>query len=79
MPKQRPTVRSTKTELIRRALSRKSGACLADLCVATGWQAHSVRAALSRFRKGGYMIERSAPKKKSGGPVYKITRSPEAN
>jgi hypothetical protein len=49
MPTQHPPARSTKTELIRRALSRKSGSSLADLGTATGWQAHSLRAALSRL------------------------------
>ena len=79
MSKQRPPARSTKTELIRRALSRKSGSSLSDLGAVTGWQAHSIRAALSRFRKAGYVIERSAQKKGSLGPVYKIESSPEAS
>ncbi|MGR3660329.1 MAG: DUF3489 domain-containing protein [Paracoccaceae bacterium] len=78
MPKQHPPARTTKTELIRRALSRKSGSSLSDLGTATGWQAHSIRAALSRFRKAGYVIERSVAKKSGTGPIYKITSSPEA-
>lgn len=79
MPKQHPPARSSKTELIRRALNRKSGSSLADLGTATGWQAHSIRAALSRFRKAGYVIERSGAKKGGTGPVYKIISSPEAS
>jgi DNA-binding transcriptional regulator PaaX len=79
MPKQRPPAQATKTELIRRALSRKSGSSLADLGSTTGWQAHSIRAALSRFRKAGYVIERSDAKKSSGSPVYKIISAPEAS
>ena len=79
MPKQRPPARPTKTDLIRRALSRSSGSSLSDLGAATGWQAHSVRAALSRFRKAGYVIERRSAKKGSGGPVYKIISLPDAS
>ncbi len=79
MSKNRPPERSTKTELIRRALRRKSGSSLANLSAATGWQLHSVRAALSRFRKAGYLIERTAPKKGAGSPVYRIIRAPVAS
>ena len=43
--------RETKTDTIRRLLSRKTGADLSALQKATGWQPHSVRAALSGMRK----------------------------
>jgi hypothetical protein len=79
MPKQQPPARATKTDLIRRALCRKSGSSLSDLGTITGWQAHSIRAALSRFRKDGYLIERAVAKNDRTGPVYKIIRSPKAN
>ena len=79
MSKHHPPARATKTELIRRALNRKSGSSLANLSDATGWQAHSIRAALSRFRKVGYLIERTAPKKGAGSPVYRIIRAPVAS
>lgn len=79
MSKQPRPAPATKTELIRRALCRKSGASLTDLGNVTGWQAHSVRAALSRFRKAGYIIDRMSAKKDSAGPVYKIKHMPEAN
>ena len=48
MPESHPTLpRETKTAILRRLLSRKTGANLAALQSATGWQPHSVRAALS--------------------------------
>lgn len=35
-----------------------TGASLEDMCDATGWQAHSVRAALTGLRKRGHVIQR---------------------
>lgn len=43
-PKPKPT---GKTELLTRALSRKRGASLDELCQITGWQPHSVRGFIS--------------------------------
>ena len=56
-PKSTPE-RETKTAILRKLLSRKAGADLAALQSATGWQPHSVRAALSGLRKAGYSIDR---------------------
>lgn len=39
-------------------LGRVEGASIAELAQATGWQAHSVRSALSRLRQRGLPIER---------------------
>jgi hypothetical protein len=44
---------------ILKLLRRPKGANIAQLTKATGWQAHSVRAALSRLRKQGHDIVRS--------------------
>jgi len=70
-------LRETKTEILRRLLSRRSGADLAALQSATGWQPHSVRAALSGIRKAGYTIDRAKPAKMGNGPIYRITSTPE--
>jgi hypothetical protein len=67
----------TKSAAIRRLLSRKSGADLATLEEATGWQPHSVRAALSTLRKAGYQIDRLKPKANGVSPPYRITGTPE--
>ncbi|UYV35751.1 DUF3489 domain-containing protein [Rhodobacteraceae bacterium D3-12] len=78
MPKSQSTPpRETKTAILRKLLSRKSGADLAALQSASGWQPHSVRAALSGFRKAGYTIDRAVPAKTDNGPVYRITSGPE--
>ena len=67
----------TKSAAICRLLSRKSGADLASLQEATGWQAHSVRAALSTLRKSGYQIDRLPAKTNGASPPYRITATPE--
>ena len=69
--------RETKTAILRKLLRRKTGADLAALQSATGWQPHSVRAALTGLRKAGYGIDRADPSKPEGGTVYRITRDPE--
>jgi len=51
-----PKPRKTKIATIAAMLMRPSGASLEAICKATGWQAHSVRAALTGLRKKGYAI-----------------------
>lgn len=70
------TPRNTKAALVRQLLVRPDGASLEDLCTATGWQAHTVRAALSRLRKAGHEVARH----KDGAclPVYRICAPAEA-
>ena len=75
-PKSTPE-RETKTAILRKLLSRKAGADLAALQSATGWQPHSVRAALSGLRKARYSIDRANPAKLANGPIYRITGTPE--
>lgn len=70
--------RETKTAILRKHLSRKAGADLAALQSATGWQPHSVRAAMSGLRKAEYTIDRADPSKPGGGTVYRITSGPES-
>lgn len=43
--------------LVMAMLSAESGATVAEISAATGWQAHTVRAALSRLRKANCIIE----------------------
>ena len=66
-PKNRPTARKvgrkgarrTKASIILDLLKRPKGATVADLQKATGWQAHSIRAAITGLRKRGITITRS--------------------
>ena len=79
MSKSKSTLpRESKTAILRKLLSRKSGADLAALRSVTGWQPHSVRAALSGLRKAGYTIDRTVAAKQDNGPVYRITGGPES-
>ncbi len=60
----------TKRDRIMALLERPEGASIDDLTVATGWQAHSVRAALTGLRKRGLSVARG--KHQSGATVYRI-------
>ena len=62
----------SKKQALQRLLERRNGTTLADMIKATGWQPHSVRAAMSRIRKTGTVIDRTATK--SGTSRYRIIR-----
>lgn len=49
----------TKIAKVMALLSRKGGATLAELTDATGWQQHSVRAALTGLKKKGHAISKA--------------------
>jgi hypothetical protein len=51
-------------------LQRRRGANLVELTEATGWQRHSVRAALTGLRKQNVRVDRMSDKQ--GGSVYRI-------
>jgi len=50
--------RETKLDQIVASISTKRGCSSIDLMALTGWQAHTVRAALSRLRQRGHAIKR---------------------
>ena len=50
--------RSSKKATILALLQRPTGAAIGDLTEATGWQGHSVRAALTGLRKEGKQLVR---------------------
>lgn len=58
--------RLTRLARLRALLEQPQGAELAELCTAIGWQAHSVRAALSGLRKQGCLIERRPVERAEG-------------
>lgn len=68
--------RQTKIGKVQAMLRRSSGASLDAICKATGWQAHSARAALSTLRKAGLRIERRVPDA-GGTATYHLLESPE--
>src|SRR5215213_6396592 len=64
-----PAPGSTKQALIIGLLQRQEGATLADLVAATGWLPHTTRAALTRLRQAGHVLEKT---KGETGAVYRI-------
>ncbi|WP_217359507.1 DUF3489 domain-containing protein [Ruegeria arenilitoris] len=65
--------KQTKIDKVQHLLRRPSGASLAELCKTTGWQPHSVRAALSGLRKKGVTIDRRASDKPNRPSTYHLT------
>lgn len=51
--------RPRKREIVLALLRRAEGVSTAELMAATGWQAHTVRAALSMLRRDGEVITRT--------------------
>lgn len=70
----RPTgsLRPNKKASILGLLQRPQGAAISDLTAATGWQSHSVRAALTGLRKEGCPLLRD--KDDSGIARYRISK-----
>lgn len=65
-------LKPTTIDAVRQMLAAPAGASLCQLCAATGWQAHSVRAALSGLRKAGMTILREPAGETGGEPTYRI-------
>ena len=61
----------TKIELVAKLIGRKSGATVEQIQSATGWQAHSIRAAISGLRKRGTTVTLNS--KPNGGTFYKAS------
>ena len=66
------TTRTTKKDTVVKLLRRAQGATIEQLQKATGWQPHSIRAALTGLRKKGHDVTRGRNAK--GVTVYKIAK-----
>ena len=64
-------IRQSKKAAILALLERPDGAAISDLTAATGWQVHSVRAALTGFRKDGKELIRA--KDQAGVSRYRLS------
>jgi hypothetical protein len=71
----KPPRPSKKASLIA-LLQRPDGAAISDLIEATGWQVHSVRAALTGFRKEGKELVRA--KDEGGVTHYRLAAEAQA-
>ena len=68
--------RPSKLASIEAMLRRPEGAAIVDLVTATGWQQHSVRAALTGLRKQGHSLSKEAGP--TGCSIYRITQDQPA-
>jgi hypothetical protein len=62
-------IKATRPAQLRKLLIRKSGATIAQIQKTFNWQPHTARAAISRLRKAGDVVDR---KESNGGAVYRI-------
>ncbi|MCB1328363.1 MAG: DUF3489 domain-containing protein [Maritimibacter sp.] len=63
--------KTTRAAQLRKMLSRKNGATIAQIQLAFSWKPHTVRAAISSLRKAGAVVERTDTPK---GSVYRIVQ-----
>jgi hypothetical protein len=59
----------TKRAIVIDLLQRPEGASLADLVAVTGWLPHTTRAALTRLRQAGHVLDKTTSET---GAVYRI-------
>lgn len=64
----------TKSAKVIMLLSRAKGATLDEICKATNWQQHSVRAFLTGLRKKDFVLARE--QRGDDGTAYRITQGP---
>lgn len=64
-----PTDAPRKIDTVVALLRREQGATLAELTEATGWLAHTARAALTGLRKKGHVLEKG---KRAGVTCYHV-------
>jgi len=69
------TKSQTKAAMVERLLSRTKGASIDEICKATSWQPHSVRAFLTGMRKKGFALPRE--QRDDDGTCYRITQRPD--
>lgn len=68
--------KSTKRDIVIKALRSKHGASVFKLCALTDWKEHTVRAELSRLRKSGYVLVRMHANRVGIAATYRITSEP---
>ena len=71
-----PEPELSKSDTVKKLLSRKTGATIEELGAATNWQPHSTRAFISGLRKKGVTVEREA--RRDGAKTYRIVKAAES-
>lgn len=64
----------SKAGLVKQMLAHAKGATLDEICHATTWQSHSVRAFLTGLRKKGFALTKE--QRGNEGTAYRITITP---
>ncbi len=72
-PETQTDANPTKLDQILTATRGRHGATITELTAATGWQPHTVRAALTRLRQRGHHFERTQAK--SGDSRYRVRKN----
>ena len=67
--------KTTRATQLRKMLTRKNGATIAQIQRAFTWRSHTARAAISSLRKAGAVIERTDTLK---GSAYRIVQEDAA-
>jgi hypothetical protein len=67
------TAKTTKQDTVVKLLMRAQGATVEQLQKSTGWQPHSIRAALTGLRKKGHDVTRG--ENAMGATVYRIAKA----
>ncbi len=65
----------TKSAKVIAMLGRGKGASIDEICKATKWKPHSVRAFLTGLRKKGFVLARE--QRGDEGTIYRITQAPD--
>ncbi|WP_114228609.1 MULTISPECIES: DUF3489 domain-containing protein [Sphingomonas] len=65
----------SKSEILRKLLTRERGATVPELCKAAAWQEHSVRAFLSGVRKTAEVVKEQ---RSDGAISYRLVPKPAA-
>lgn len=72
-----PAKPPSKSALVIQLLGRSEGATIDQLVAATGWLAHTTRAALTGLRKKGHVITSEKPAE--GPRIYRVAGSAAAS
>ena len=67
-----PKSSSNKADVLINLLQNEPGPTIQELAGAMAWQPHTIRAALTRLRQAGWVIEKVAPREGERGVRYKI-------
>ena len=69
--------RATKADQLKSLLAKPGGMTVKDLAQKLDWQTHTTRAALTRLKQGGIVVEKLDPTEGSRHSRYRIVGAPK--